>query len=366
MITVKKTLENFEIKYPLEKIAPLNEVIFVDIETTGFAARSSNLYLIGVVALEDGQWTATQFFAENYSDEAEVISEFFDYASPYKCLIHFNGNQFDIPYISQKCASLGLEYTFDAFEGLDIYKRVAPYKNFLKLENCKQKTIERFLKIEREDKYSGGDLIGVYHSYVKNKSEELKSLLLLHNFDDICGMPDILPVLAVSDIFNNVLTVTKVSANYYKNSAGNENAELLMTVNLPTELIVPVSYLYDQCYFTGSNTEATIRVPMYEGELKYFYAGYKDYYYLPDEDIALHKSVASFVDKNHREPAKANNCYTRKIGKFLPEWDALVNPFFKKEYGSRELFFELTEERRTDRDLFSAYASHVLSHMISM
>lgn len=365
MNIIKNKLNDIELKYPLEKIAPLEDVIFIDIETTGFAARSSNLYLIGTVAIEDGQWTATQFFAEEYSDEKELLQEFFDYAKSYKYLIHFNGNNFDIPYILQKCAEHGIDENFDSFEGLDIYKRISPYKNFLRLENCKQKTIEKFLKIDREDKYSGGDLIGVYHSYVKTKDEEMKSLLLLHNFDDICGMPNILPVLALSDLFNNNLKVSKVAANYYKDSTGNEHAELLMTVDLPSELPVPISYLYEQCYFAGSKSEATIRVPLFEGELKYFYAGYKDYYYLPDEDMALHKSVAAFVDKDHREQAKANNCYTRKTAKFLPEWDALVTPFFKKEYSSKELFFELTDERRTDRELFSAYASHVLAHMIS-
>ena len=46
-----------------------------------------------------------------------------------------------------------------------------------------------------------------------------------------------------------------------------------------------------------------MRVPLYEEEMKYFYSNYKNYYYLPDEDTAIHKSVASYVDKKYRVQA---------------------------------------------------------------
>ena len=104
-------------------------------------------------------------------------------------------------------------------------------------------------------------------------------------------------------------------------------------------------------------------VPIYEEELKYFYANYKNYYYLPTEDMAIHKSIASFVDKDYREQATAENCYTRKFSLYLPQWEVLTEPFFKRDYRSRDLFFELTDDIKKDRDLFSRYASHILNAM---
>lgn len=363
MQIIEATLEKVELSYPIEKICPLNQALFIDIETTGFTAKSSNLYLIGCLYF-DGNWKIKQFFADEYSDEVEVLNEFFDFAKAFSTLIHFNGNNFDIPYILGKCKEHGLEYNFDAFNGYDIYKRVSPYKTFLKLENCKQKTVEKFLGIERDDKFTGGDLIGVYHEYVKSKDHDSKKFLLLHNFEDVKGMLEILPILSYSDLFKEKLIVTKVSASYYEDEGGGKHSEITMMADLPAELKVPVSFLYDKCYFSGAGKQAMLRVPLYEEEMKFFYANYKEYYYLPAEDIALHKSVAAFVDKDHREQAKANNCYTRKASKYLPEWDALVTPFFKRDYNSKELFFELTDERRTDRELFSKYASHILLHMV--
>ena len=50
----EETLENFSISYPLERLAPLERILFIDIETTGFTARSSVLYLIGTASQESG------------------------------------------------------------------------------------------------------------------------------------------------------------------------------------------------------------------------------------------------------------------------------------------------------------------------
>lgn len=363
MQIVDYSLNELRLNYPLEKVADLSRILFIDIETTGFQAKTTKLYLIGCAYYAENEWKAIQFFAEDYCDEKELLEEFCKFASRFSVLIHFNGNNFDIPYITAKLKEFSINFSFDRFIGIDIYKRISPYKTFLKLENCKQKTIERFLKLEREDKFTGGDLIGIYHSFVKEKSEEMKKFLLLHNYEDIKGMLEILPILSYADLFREKIVVTKVSANYYNDENNLNKTELLMILKLPSPLPVPIAFLYDKCYFTGAGDQGMIRVPLYEEEMKYFYANHSDYYYLPNEDVALHKSVASFVDKAYREQAKASNCYTRKVSRYLPEWDTAFTPFFKRSYEDRELFFELTDERTTDRALFSEYASHVLNHM---
>ena len=94
--------------------------------------------------------------------------------------------------------------------------------------------------------------------------------------------------------------------------------------------------------------------------MKYFYANYKDYYYLPLEDVALHKSVATFVDKEHRVQAKASTCYTRKESLYLPQWDILFTPIFKRDYQDSLCFFELTEDMKRQPEIFRQYALHIL------
>jgi hypothetical protein len=43
----------------------------------------------------------------------------------------------------------------------------------------------------------------------------------------------------------------------------------------------------------------------------------------------------------------------------------VFSPFFKKSYDDKELFFELTDELKTQREVFNLYAHHVLEMMAS-
>lgn len=361
----EETLENFTVTYPLERLISPEKVLFIDIETTGFTARSSYLYLLGCAYFQAGKWHTIQWMAENYEQEKVILDAFFRFARYYKYLIHFNGNNFDLPFIEQKCKQLSLPYSFEQYEGIDLYKRISPYKYFLRLPNCKQKTLEQFLGIDRKDVFSGGELIGIYHDYVRNPSDFSMNALLLHNLEDLKGMLQVLPVLAIYDLFHDDLRAKKVQANSYKDASGNKRKELIITVELTTELPKAIYYNVGNCFFRGENKEAILRVPIFEEEMKYFYANYHDYYYLPTEDVALHKSVAGFVQKEHRIQATAATCYTRKASNYLQQWDVSFEPFFKRDYKSKDLFFELTDELKKDREVFAKYASHILNMMSS-
>lgn len=369
MKCIQKSMGILFPKYPIENFCVPRQTLFIDIETTGLYVRSSNLYMIGCAWLDEGDgrpacWQSIQWLATNYEDEATVLNAFAAFARPYRYLIHFNGNQFDIPYLQNKMQQHNIHFNFDDFEGIDIYRRLSPYKTFLKLPNCKQKTIENFVtSTVREDQYTGGELIDIYHEYVLNHDAKKEHFLLLHNEEDVKGMLEIVAALAIPDLFHLPIKVTRVQANYYKDVNQKQCSEIIMNLKLPTALPTELSYGANGCYFTGCGEEGKLRVPIYEGELKYFYSNYKDYYYLPKEDIAIHKSVASFVDKDYRKQATARNCYTRKISSYLPQWDIVFTPFFKKDYDDKELFFELTDELKTQRDVFNLYAHHILEMM---
>ena len=170
MRIIRQKLDLAGIPYPVEQITPLQKILFFDIETTGFTAKRSSIYLIGCAFFDGSTFRLTQWFAEKYGEEKKVIESFFDMAKNYTHIVHFNGNNFDIPFIQQKCVEYGLPYTFDKLTGIDLYKRISPYKYFLKMSNCKQKSVEQFLGIQRNDTYNGGNLINVYHDYVSNPS----------------------------------------------------------------------------------------------------------------------------------------------------------------------------------------------------
>ena len=343
-----------------------SECVFIDIETTGLSSENAYIYLVGVAYFDSfkDSWEIKQWLISSANEEREMLSQVTDFLLSYKTIIHFNGNNFDLPFITARCKANGLSVNFDTMNGVDIYRRVASLKHFLKLDSCKQKSIEAFLGVERKDEFSGKDLIKVYKEYSSDNDPEKEKLLLLHNHDDVLGMLNILPVLKYADIFFEGVNVRKVQTNIYNDVLGMSKKELIISISLPSPIPAAINYNANGCYFSAKDSDGIIKVPLLHEEMKYFYSNYHDYYYLPEEDVAVHKSVSEFVDKDFREQATAHNCYTRKVSDYLPQWAPVeFEPFFKRDYDSSLLYFELTDELKTNRDAFKKYADHILKMM---
>jgi uncharacterized protein YprB with RNaseH-like and TPR domain len=344
----------------------ISDILIFDIETTGFSPKNTFCYLIGCIYYHDSKFKLIQWFADSSLDEKAVLQSFFDFLNGYKAVLHYNGNGFDIPYLTQKASRYKIHNVFDNIESIDLYRLLSPYKNFFKLENLKQKTVETFLGLEREDKATGGQLISVYEDYVKHPNEEAKHLLLLHNRDDICGLFALLPILSYQALFNGLFIVSGYNVKPYVDMYGQQQFEFLIDLKLQIALPKRISYGHKDFYFSGNDTTGKLKIKVCSKELKFFYSNYKDYYYLPAEDVAIHKSVSSFVDKEYRSKAKASNCYIKKSGHFLPQEQIIITPFFKEQYNDQRTYFELTDTILNDETIIRKYILHVLNILIGM
>lgn len=337
--------------------------VFFDIETTGFSPVNTSVYLIGCARRSGKYVCIDQFFAENPSEEKLILLAFLEVLKGYDTLISFNGVGFDVPYLKAKCDQYKLAESFKDFNYLDIFKSVCELKFLLKLPNYKQKTIEQFLKLDRDDKASGGELINVYHSYVKQPSEEACQLLHLHNYEDVLHMIDLLPILSYIEIFNGSYSILSTRIDAYHSYDGTTGNELIITMQNDSPVPRRISHKLGCFSLMISPSRTSIRVPVFEGELKIFYSNYKDYYYLPTEDMAVHKSVASSVDRQYRENARASNCYNRREGVFLPQYTSIMQPEFYKEYKDKLSYFELTEDFCSSDVMLRRYVDHILKYM---
>ena len=309
-------------KRPLQAIHPIISTLllpgdlFLDIETTGLARARHQIYLIGMASVIDNNIIyVNQLFADKPEDEADLLSRFSAdlHASGVKRIITFHGNSFDLPFLLAHAASHGVSLSFDAFELFDIYKEVTKRKSMLQLQNYRQKTVEQFLGICREDKYTGGELIKVYENYVHQPDSQAMELLKLHNYEDVLGMIDLLAVFAYDELFQSPVRIVSASVENYTDLDGRPAEELIATLVPPCTLpgrlscTQPVSGAY--LHATGDLVR--LRVPLYQGMARLYYLDYKNYYYLPAEDMAIHKSVATYVNKAHREKATPETCYSK-------------------------------------------------------
>ena len=74
MKTIDYKFKQLKIEYDLSLLANPDDILFLDIETTGLSSKTASIYLIGVCYLKDHVWNATQWFAETLEEEADIIS----------------------------------------------------------------------------------------------------------------------------------------------------------------------------------------------------------------------------------------------------------------------------------------------------
>lgn len=360
MIKITNKAKNYDKNVHINDAFFNSKTLFFDIETTGFSAKNTSLYMIGAAYLnDDGDFLITQWLCDEPNNEALVIADFFEFLANYDTLIHFNGEGFDMPYLETKCKAYNLPFNFTQINSIDLLKEIRTFGKFLKLDNLKQKSIEKFLGIDRDDEYTGGELINVYHNYVKTHSPSDKELLLLHNYEDVCGLLNLLIMLNYRSIINSEYEVKSIEL-----SEKSDGLDAIFSVELPVNLPKRISYGNDTYYFTAFNNMLRIKIPVYTSELKFFFPNYKDYYYLPVEDKAIHKSVAFYVDKNFRTRAKAANCYSKKTGTFLPQVDTIIEPYFKIDYYDKNSYFELDDEFKENPEKQKKYIAGIISWLL--
>ncbi|MBO5302420.1 MAG: ribonuclease H-like domain-containing protein [Lachnospiraceae bacterium] len=357
----------------INKVLPLPETpyitqyftencVFFDIETTGFSPKNAFVYLIGIAVRKGNQIHIQQFLAEKRTDEKDILSAFYQQIAYADTLITFNGTGFDIPFLKGRDNLYNLEQCWDTYWHIDLYKLTGKFAHLFHLPNKKQKSLELFLGINRDDLYSGGELISVYRDYEKDKDSHKEELLLLHNYEDVLGMTDLLSLLSYRDLFSNHFHVNSAKMQTYRPYHAEADAwELFIDISVEIPFPKPFFYQGDFCTIKCEGDSVRLVTKIFYGELKFFYDNYKDYYYLPEEDMAVHKSVASFVDAAHRKKATATTCYTKKTGYFLPQTDKIFTPVFYPEKKSRISFFEVTEEFLTDKDALYNYAVQLIA-----
>ncbi|MBR4724978.1 MAG: ribonuclease H-like domain-containing protein [Lachnospiraceae bacterium] len=213
--------------------------------------------------------------------------------------------------------------------------------------------------------YTGLRLIG------QEDAGELLRILLLHNYEDVENMLGVSRLLKLTAFMNGAFKVVSVDI-----SDSGSSVRIVLT---PDSSLVSDFFGTRKKSFiaqpsgtsavgvrcgstdkfgtrpsgvTGDTTDEThdnaisvyFEIEAYDTELKLFFPDYKNYYYLVNEDYAIHKSIGQFVDKERCIKCTAANCYTRKQGIFLP--------VFEKKGGALSDRIHLYRRSAPDKSLF--------------
>ena len=289
---------------------PENHFVF-DIETTGLNSKYCKVILVGILYIKNKKTIIKQFFASSQDKEKELLTEFINHIKDFKYHITFNGLTFDIPFLNSRLKKYDIDYELDKSDDIDILRLVKPYKENLSLSDCKLKTIEKYLGIERDDTISGKESVELYKEFEITQDIELKEKILLHNYEDIYYLGII---FKIKDILKGKLNVLCISTN-----------------NLSLEL-VPIS-------FKISKNTLSIKYIAFEGNISNINIYSDSYSIISDEnnitlDILLNKGTDSnnniilFYNLSKIIPLKFNDLYLED------NIYSLCNYILKKELSS--------------------------------
>lgn len=315
-ITTKDTSQELDNISKLTYLSNKNFLIF-DIETTGFSREYEIIYMIGCIYNTDKGYEYCNIFAETPSEEYELISYFFKILKNIDCVVHFNGNRFDIPFLRARASYHAIKDQISHIESIDIYDLLRPFRKSLDLPNLKLDTIQDHLGYKRKDTYTGGDLIQVYKNYVRKPYEPYYELLLLHNREDVEGMINLLSIIDIMNLIDQIMHNQSV-----------EVLEVLQTekhikilYQMPSKVLIDFK-LFSSCnaqiILSAHSDQAKFILPLHEDEKRFFFENYKDYMYIPDEDKVMHKSIASFIPSHKKQKVSKRDCYIAHEGIFMP------------------------------------------------
>lgn len=278
------------------------ELLFFDIETTGLSRERSFIYLIGCVGLRGEELILTQWMAENSTEEAQLLERFVSFSKSFRGFAHYNGKRFDIPFTEHRLLKYHMDSPFTGKVSLDLYLQLSLCRTLLKLEHMRQPDLEQFLYPDSHRTYrDGGACIPLYRAYCRRHKPETAEILLGHNREDLEGLLKILPALSY---------VRLLRGDFHAETAELTEEGLICRCRLHEALPKPVSFQKEDCFLSGEDFRLSFLLIPSLGRLKQHYEDYENYYYLPREDMAIHKSLAGCLEASLRIPATRQTCYT--------------------------------------------------------
>lgn len=341
MITKQTFFPISELDFSTQKLLS-PDMLLLDIETTGLSAVRASIYCIGCSCLSDtdkNNINIQLFFAENPEQETELLIALGELLKTHKTIVTFNGNTFDLPFLKKRYSTHNMKQPFSDIQSVDLYREACRLKQLIQLPDYKQKSIETFLGCFREDPYTGKKLIAQYLLYIKEPSKELLHNLLLHNEEDVRGMYDLFALLFYAEFLKGNYQIQDVSIS-------STDQTHYCDITLATEYAFPqkVTAIFPDASILLQEQKALISFPVQHGCLRHYFKDYKNYYYLPEEQTIIHKSLGACVDPDHRQKAAKENCFLEKTCDYLMHSVPDKESYLRRDRSDTTSYFELPQK----------------------
>jgi uncharacterized protein YprB with RNaseH-like and TPR domain len=165
----------------------MEDVLVLDLETTGLGRGGTIAIMIGVGYYEQGEFIVEQVFLPDPDAEEHSLGRLCELIETHSLLITFNGKTFDVPVLESRLIYHQIWLNMRQMEHLDLLhlaRRLWKHK----LPSCALETIEYYVLGHIRDKeldIEGRDIPQSYFHYLMTGEAEMIKRVFIHNHHDI-------------------------------------------------------------------------------------------------------------------------------------------------------------------------------------
>ena len=290
----------------------------LDITASGRYFRTSRLLRIDLIRRNESRHNESRrnesgvrlisWISEQESDEYEMLTALSDALDSIRRIITFNGNAFDLPHLHQKYKAFDLMDPLQGKQYLDLMLRLKPISRFLALPSGKLADFAGFLHLAQPDASDevlprpalpdGSDKVLQASFHFLPGAEEKHEA---GTPNDALYTLECMSLLHYADFLDQGARIREVTT---------DEERVIFRLHYPDGFPVGFS-VHDSGFHLRFSEDGTVLLSsrICNGSIRYYHTDVKNYWYLPLEGYAIHKSAAQYVDKSRREKAVRENCY---------------------------------------------------------
>lgn len=172
---------------PVVKQFPMEDAVFVDLETTGLSRGTGTYaFLIGVGRFTQDRFRLRQFFLRDFHEERAVLTALVGELEHARALVTFNGRGFDWPLLETRATMNRIR--LPRLPHLDL---LHPARRLWRatMDRCRLSRLEEeVLHLHRKDDVPGAEIPQLYFTFLETGDAEPLTDVMTHNRLDILSM----------------------------------------------------------------------------------------------------------------------------------------------------------------------------------
>jgi uncharacterized protein YprB with RNaseH-like and TPR domain len=166
-----------------EQITLDEDVVLLDIETSGFKRMDSQIIVIGLAYMKEGEMVTHTIHVRDPHEERAALEDFYSTIGRFEKIVTFNGKSFDLPFLHYRSAVHRIKPDFRS-EHIDLLPIYRKYTGNAK-GNKLQKYELRNLGVVRKGDIHGRAIGEAYQRFIQGEANHRMQDVLNHNRFDL-------------------------------------------------------------------------------------------------------------------------------------------------------------------------------------